>query len=326
MLRYSFALLAGLWAAGPAAAASWADALFDELSKDFGSVPRGPTLVHHFRVTNTTQAPVHVASVRVSCGCVSAAAVQTWLQPGESTSVEARMDTTRFYGVKSVTVYVMFDRPAVEEVRLWVQANARNDFSVTPDTLAFGQVRRGSAPAAAVAVTFYGAGDTQVVDVRAESNYVRAELREVRREGSLVGYELAARLRPDTPVGKWFTDVWLQTNNAAIPQVRVPLTVDVESALTVSPEAVALGQVPVGGESERRVIVRGSRPFKITGVQGAGGPLAVRDSAPDSKPIHVLTVRLRGDKPGELTRTLRIHTDLPEEGQVDFQVSAHVVP
>jgi hypothetical protein len=326
MLRYSAVLLAGLWAAGPAAAASWADGLFDELSKDFGSVPRGPTLTHQFRVTNTTQGPVHIAGVRVSCGCVTAAALNTWLQPGESTAVQARMDTTRFLGVKSVTIYVMFDRPALEEVRLWVQANARNDFSVTPDTLAFGQVKRGATPAAAVAVTFYGSGDTQVVDVRAESNYVRPELKEVRREGSLVGYELTTRLRPDTPVGKWYTDVWLLTNSAAIPQVRVPLTVDVESPLTVSPEALALGQVPVGGESERRVIVRGVRPFRITGVQGAGGPLAVRDSAPDSKPIHVLTVRLKADKPGELSRTLRVHTDLPDEGEVEFQVSAQILP
>ena len=50
MLRYSVVLLAGCLAAGPAAAASWADRLFDEMSKDFGSVPRGPALVHHFRL------------------------------------------------------------------------------------------------------------------------------------------------------------------------------------------------------------------------------------------------------------------------------------
>ena len=48
MFRYCLVFLAGLAAARPAAAASWADGLFQELSKDFGSVPRGPTLQHSF--------------------------------------------------------------------------------------------------------------------------------------------------------------------------------------------------------------------------------------------------------------------------------------
>src|SRR3954468_23804106 len=105
MLRYSAVLLVGLWAAGPAAAASWADAMFDELSKDFGSVPRGPTLTHHFRVVNNTRGPVSISNVRVSCGCTTAQALKNYLNPGEETAVLARMDTTRFVGPKSVTIY-----------------------------------------------------------------------------------------------------------------------------------------------------------------------------------------------------------------------------
>ena len=326
MLRYSAVLFLGLWAAGPAAAATWADSLFDELSKDFGSVPRGPTLSHNFRVSNNTRGTVHIANVRVSCGCVSAHALKDTLEPGEETAVVARMDTTRFVGVKSVTVYVLFDRPGYEEVRLWVQANGRNDFTVTPDGLAFGQVKRGTVPGASVVVTFYGTAETQVIDARPESNYIQPKLKEVRREGAEVVYELTARLRQDTPVGKWYTDVWLRTNNPSIPQVRVPLTVEVESPLTVSPEAVSLGQIAAGGEVERRVIVRGVKPFKITGVQGTDDRLAVRDSVADSKAVHVLTVKLKAAKPGDLNRTLRLKTDLPEEGEIEFHVSAQVMP
>src|SRR5271166_3263436 len=173
MSRYSLVLGAGLFfAASPAFAATQADSMFDELSKDFGSVPRGPTLVHHFRLVNNTKGPVSIASVRVSCGCVSATALKTYLNPGEETAILARMDSTRFIGPKSVTIYVQFDRPAYEEVRLWVQANGRNDFNVSPDALAFGPVKRAATPSAAVALTFYGAPDTQVTEVKGESNYI----------------------------------------------------------------------------------------------------------------------------------------------------------
>ena len=104
-------------------------------------------------------------------------------------------------------------------------------------------------------------------------------------------------MRPDTPVGKWYTDVWVKTNNPSIPQVRVPLTVEVESALSVSPEAVSLGQVAVNGESERRVIIRGVKAFKIKSVQGTDDQLAVRDGERrKQKPVHVLTVKLKGSQ------------------------------
>jgi hypothetical protein len=277
-------------------------------------------------VANKTGGPVSITSVRVSCGCTSATVMRSYLNPGEETAVVARMDTTRFTGVKSVTIYVQFDRPAFEEVRLWVQANARNDFNVAPDSLAFGQVRRGTAAAAAVHVTFYGNGDARVVDVRSESNYIRPSLREVRRQDSEVTYELSGTLRHDAPVGKWYTDVWLRTNNPTMPQVRVPLTVEIESALSVTPEAVTLGQLRVKGEGERRVIVRGTKPFKITRVQGTDDQVLVKDNTPEAKAVHVLTVRLKAAKAGEVRRTLRVLTDLPEDNKIDFQVSALVMP
>src|SRR5262249_52791863 len=145
-----------LAAAGAANAATWADGLFDQLSKDFGSVPRGTTMTHRFRVVNKTGNPVNIFSVRVSCGCVTASATRTYLQPGEEAHVVTQMDSSRFIGARSVTVYVQFDRPNFEEVRLWVQANARNDFNVNPATLSVGQVKRGSTPSATVTVTFQG--------------------------------------------------------------------------------------------------------------------------------------------------------------------------
>jgi len=325
MLRYCLVVLAGLAAAAPAAAGTWADALFDELSRDFGSVPRGPALTHPFRVTNKTRGPVRISNVRVSCGCTTATALKTDLAPGEATAILVHMDTTRFTGVRSVTIYVQFDRPEFEEVRLWIQANARNDFAVTPDTLAFGQVKRAGTPTAAVTITFYGS-DVRVVEAKTESNYIRTAVRPVRRQDSEVAYELRARLRADAPVGKWYSDVWLLTDNPTIPQVRVPLTVEIESSLSISPEAVTLGQVKVREESERRVIVRGVKPFRITRVQGTDGQVLVRDSTDESKPVHVLTVKLKAARPGELVRTLRVLTDLPEDGKIDFQVSALITP
>jgi hypothetical protein len=324
MLRYSLVLVAGFLVAGSAGAATWADGLFDELSKDFGSVPRGPTLTHHFRVVNKTRQTVNISSVRVSCGCVSASALKFNLKPGEETSILARMDTSRFTGPKTVTVYVQFDQPNFEEVRLWVAGNARNDFTLSPDSLAFGQVKRGTAPGVSINITFYGHSGAKLTEARGESNYIQPTLTEVRRTDFEVVYKLTTTLRKDTPVGKWYTDVWLKTSIASLPQVRVPLTVDVESPLTVSPGLLSLGTLKAATESQRRVIVRGVKPFKITSVKGSDGVVEVNQPTGEAREVHVLTIKVKPGKAGALDRTLRVITDLKEDNEIDFKVNADV--
>jgi hypothetical protein len=326
MFRYSLVIVVGLWSGAAAYAASWAEALFEDLGKDFGSVPRGPTLSHPFRLTNQTGQPVHISSVRVSCGCVSAAALRDDLAPGQSTAIMANMDTVRFYGSRTVTIYVQFDRPQWEEVRLWVRANSRDDVSLSPDSLAFGQIRHGASPTAKVNFSLLGNGQWQILEARGDSNYVQPAAKEIRREGYQVTYELSARLRPDTPVGKWFSDVWITTNNPATPRVRVPLTVEIEPALIINPASVVLGPMKAGSESERKIIVRGSEPFRITRVEGTDDLWSVQESNPDLKPVHVLTVKLKGKTTGELSKTLKVLTDLKQEGDVEFQATAQVIP
>jgi hypothetical protein len=325
MLRYSLVLFAGLAAAGTASA-SWADSMFDGLSRDFGSVPRGPIVSHHFRFVNNTGRPVHITSVRVSCGCTSAHAMHEWVAAGQESAVVARMDTRRFMATKTVTIYVTFDQPNFEEVRLLVTANSRDDVAITPDTLAFGRVKRGTAQAAAVNLSLYGDPNWRVQNATCESNYIQAGLKLVRRQDFESTYRVTARLRGDAPPGRWYTDIWLSTNNPSMPRVRVPLTVEIEASLTVSPAAVVLGTVKAGGEAERKVIVRGVQPFRITGVLGTDGQLRVRDSTGENKSVHVLTLTLRPTRTGELRRTLRVVTDLRDENNIDFTAQARVVP
>ncbi len=326
MLRYTLLCVVLLGAAGQASA-SWADGMFDELSRDFGSVPRGQILQHLFGVTNNTGAPVHISNVRVSCGlCTSAKALQSYLAPGQSTAILVQLDTRRFHNTKNVTVFVQFDQPRFEEVRLWVQANSRDDVSFTPDNIAFGRVKRGSAPESSVTVTFLDGGQTQITEVKSESNYVQPQLKEGRRDTGEVSYELTAKIRPDTPAGKWYTDVWLMTNNPGVPRLRVPITVEVEAALSVSPNTITLGQVKAGTESDRKVIIRGIKAFRITGITGTDNELKVRETAADSKTVHVLTVTLSPGQPGELTRVIRVQTDLKNGGDIEFNAQAHVVP
>jgi len=328
MLRFALAFGAGLAFVVPAPAGTWAEGMFEELVRDFGVVPRGPTLTHSFKLTNNTQQTAQVTSVRVSCGCVSATVMSGTLQPGQSTVVLAQMDSRRFTGAKTVTIYVQFSQPEFQEVRLTVSAYGRDDIAVQPENIAFGAVARGSAPSKTASIAFTGQS-MRLVSVSAESNYVQLAAREVTGNAGEYRYEVTAKLRPDTPVGKWYTDVWLNTSNPASPRIRVPLSVDVEPALNLSPGSLALGTLKAGEKVERRVIVRGAQPFRITEVQGTDDAVqAVQAAAPgtEAKPVHVLIVTVKPGDAGDLSRTLKIVTDLTGDSVAELPVKATVTP
>ena len=63
------------------------------------------------------------------------------------------------------------DQPQVAEVRLTVQANSRNDITLTPEILAFGQVSPGSEAKAIVTVSMPDNPGTSV-DVKSDSAFV----------------------------------------------------------------------------------------------------------------------------------------------------------
>jgi hypothetical protein len=327
MRRYSLLLCVLLGIASQAHASTWADGLFDELSHDFGSVPRGQVVTHYFRIQNNNKQPVHIAQVKVSCGrCSSARALQNYLQPGQETAILATMDTNQFINVKPITIFVIFDQPQYTEVRLWMQANSREDVMFSPNTIAFGQVKRNTKAESKINISFLGTTPTQILELKSESNYVTPVVNAVPGAAGVSAFEITAKLREDTPVGKWYTDIWLKTNNPAMPKLRVPVTVEIEAPLSVNPSTVSLGKVKAGIEEDRKVIIRGVRAFRIVGIKGTDSQLQVRQTTDESLTVHVLTVTLNPREAGDLTRRITVQTDLASNTDIHFDARAEVIP
>lgn len=356
MFRYALLFVTALVLAGPARAATTAaEGLFDELKHDFGSVPHGQLLNHSFRVINNTKGPVRINHVRVSCDCTTARALSlATLQPGQETSIHVQMQSRRFWGVRAVTVFVVFDEPQIEEVRLIVEANSREDVAFFPDNLVFGKVKAGATPTAQMTINFLGHPQLQITEVRAESNYIQPKVAELRRDAGEVIYQVSAVVRPDIPEGKWYTDVWLTTNTATLLKLRIPLTIEVEnppppapatpatpaptsianSAPTPppapkappSPPSVSLGEVKAGMEVERKIILRGAQPFRIISVRGADREMIVHPTGADSKTVHMLTVTIRCNQVGQLVRNIHVQTDMENNSEIEFNAQLQVVP
>ena len=326
MNRFVIAL-AGVLVTTSLASAGASD-LFAEKSKDFGVTPRGPVLVHYFRVTNTTSNTLTIGQPRVSCGCVTATILKSQLAPGETTAVLAQMDTRRIqhpYVVKSVTVYVPFLAPIPEEVSLRVQTIARDDLMMSPDTIGFGTVSKGKGAKASTRVTFMSDPNWTITEASSTGGYVKVSYAQESRNGSTVTYLVTATLDPECPAGSWTSDINLKTSNAGVAALRIPVTVNVTTPVAVSPEAVSFGDVALGKGAEQKITLLSGTPFKVLEVKAGDDQVVVTLDNKEAKPTHTLTFAASPKAAGGFTRKVEIITDNKDMPNVIVPISAKVI-
>jgi len=276
-------------------------------------------MVHHFKVTNTSDQVAYIKSVGVSCGCVSASAAATTIRPGESTYVTANMDTKRFVGQKEVIVYVTFSQP-YEQVALSVRANRNDNFSKSADSISMGQVRRGTDGTGKLQVTMRNDQYFEIKGATSGTEFVTANFKLISRDRSEVVYELTAALKPGLDIGSWTTDVMFTTTNPSLPTVRIPVNVDIVAPITATPSAVQFSAVKVGDKKEVSVVVKGDKPFKIVEVKGGDDLVTAVADGGEAKAAHIVRLVFQPNAPGDLTKTITVVTDSGNEGKVQISV------
>ena len=318
-------LIFGVMMAVTPLTAGEAEKFFSERAKDFGIVPFGPTLVHQFKITNTTNQQVFINSARVSCGCVSASIPINTLRPGESTHLNANMDTKRFIGPKEVIIYVNFGQPA-EEVTLFVRANRNDAFTKSGDAIAMGQVRRGADGSGTMQVTMRNDPYFEIRGAASSTDYVTPSFKLIRKDRSEVVYEVSATLRPGLDVGAWTTDVLFSTSSGSLPTIRVPVLVNVVASITATPAVVQFPMVKVGDEKEMNVVVKGDKPFKIIDVKGGDGLVEAVADNKDAKQAHIIRLVYRPSAAGDLQKTIVVVTDTGAEDKISIPVRGKAHP
>ncbi|QEH37396.1 hypothetical protein OJF2_59870 [Aquisphaera giovannonii] len=335
-VRRTFRALGGLFviacAAGNAAAAGWADSLFQERTHDFGAVPRGAKVKHDFMLVNRLAEPITILSLRPSCGCTSGKASAGTVNPGQAAVIEAQMDTRNFLGLKATTLFVTLVTASGKEaeVRLGVSSNILADIVLNPGSADFGTVLKGQAPSQVITIDRIGGASWRFERMVSASRVLTAKLVETKRDaGGSVSYALTVGIRPDAPAGPVRDEIRLISNDRETPSIPVLVTGYVRGDLTAAPSVLTMGEVSSAAGKQGRFVVRSTRPFSITKVEGAGDGFSVAAAEADRKNTHVITVAYRpgeGNMRGDLKRVFRVHTDLPDEPPLDLTATLHVNP
>jgi hypothetical protein len=317
---------------GMARAAGWADSLFSERTHDFGPVPRGAKVKHEFVLTNRLAEPITILNLRPSCGCTSGKASTSTVNPGASAVIEAQMDTRNFLGIKATILFVTLVTASGREaeVRLGVTSNILADIVLNPGSIDFGTVMKGQTPSQVLSIERIGAPGWRFERMVSASRVLSAQLVEVRRDPKgAVSYTLTVGIKPDAPAGQVRDEIRLLSNDRETPSIPVMVTAYVRGDLSAAPSVLAMGEVSSTAGKQGRFVIRASRPFAITTVEGAGDGFAIEPPDAARKTMHVLTVAYKpeeGSTRGDLRRVFRVHTDLPGEPPLDLTATLHAAP
>ena len=97
---------------------------FDKVDHDYGTISKGAEPYCEFRLTNTSKAPLVIASAVGSCGCTVPEYPKEPIKPGETVIIKVRYDTQRIgHFEKQVTVnFAGKNEPAILKIHGTVEA------------------------------------------------------------------------------------------------------------------------------------------------------------------------------------------------------------
>ncbi len=307
----------------------WANKLFGAtLSHDFGTVARGAQLKYSFKMTNIYKVPLQITDIRVTCGCLTVTPSTKTIQPNETAQLHCNMDATRFSGPKSITVYVSIGPDYVSTAALTVSANARQDVVFNPGEIDFGTVGKNQTPTRHIDVEHAGDANWRVSEIVKNSAApfeLKVEQLPQKVSGYVtVGYRIFATIKPNAASGTFKQEVLLKTNDPQSPVITFNVLGNIRASLNVAPNPVSLSNLKVGVADSTKIVVSGSRPFRIVGIDGLEDGLTI--PLPErSTTTHILELKVEPRAAGELRKQITLRTDLDGEAAT-ITVEGSVAP
>jgi hypothetical protein len=264
-----------------------------------GDVKGGPPLSHTFELTNTGTGNLAITKIESGCGCLRQSLTTNVLGPGATAKLTIEVNTlTQPDGPNRWQVAVSYRHeppgaPAViGEQLLQITATITREVSVTPPQLGFSTAAGASQ---VITLTDTRAKPLTVLKAATSSPHLTAEVgpREGGADGKPSTQAVTVKLSPDAPPGHRDEAVVLVTDDAAYPELRVPVRVlkKAAGAVTASPDSVAVRFA--AGQTEVSTLVQlraaDGKAVSVAGAESDHVGVSVKWS-PGAGPVAVVRV------------------------------------
>lgn len=269
----------------------------DATQLDFGTLVREAN-VPAFRevsIRNLTNAPVTIARLSVSCGCVGAQSVPHVIGPRETGLIRVSVDSSqkgagRFHHM--VVATISGARTELHQVELVGRVTELLD--VVPSALSVGRFNSLEGFVRSVTIR-----NNSTSPVRIERLYAQKGMFDVSCQQDVLEPNVPTQLRVSAPAngaeGLLEDRVMLVLNGPVVKRREIPVCgSSFAGHVFASPRALNFGLCVAGKEYERKISFRSSQaiPFAIVDAAAAGVPVDIRYESGRSA-SHTVVLRLR---------------------------------
>jgi hypothetical protein len=285
----------------------WAENIFKDqktgqldLSKDFGTVPRGTQLYKRFKITNIYKVPLEI-NATAGCTCLTVTPAKQQLQSLQEGFIDVVMDAAKFKGQRNAKVNVTVGPTFISSTTLLISCGVVTSGSaIGPQTLD---------------IEYAGPLDWRLTELVTHDAPLDVSFQELYRRHGQVGYRVSAAIKADAAPGSFKHELFFRTNDSASPLLPILVEGTIQGGLSAVPETVDMGKLKIGESITKLVLVRATKEFRILGVDGAGNGVSAEIRQAPSK-VQLVKVKYQPTQAGDLHRQLKIKTDLTQENSV----------
>lgn len=308
---------------------------------DFGKIRDEKPVDGAFRFTNRSEKPVKILSVTSTCGCTVVSFEKKPYEPGAEGEIKVQYNPAGRQGKEKKAVTIETDDAELPKFSVYVLAEVIPRIGIEPRALWLGEFKRGvGSDPKTVTVT------TMVKDFEiktAGSTDARFEFKQLSHEPAVVDGEegtkdvYEVRFKGDPEVCILQSQAVLETNDAKMPKLQIPLVGRVVGELRLSPDMINL-RLEKPGETFTQPIQVGSRsnkPFKILSTHVTGREdmhMQILEEGLDPRIPHTYKLMLKGTVPMVDARggntfqgVVTLKTDIAEQPEATIPISGFVM-
>ncbi len=197
------------------------------LTLDMGLISNEAGARGTITLRNVGKAPLLIERVKSSCSCTVGRLEKSELDPGEATALSITLIPAKIHGFTAKkSLLIHSNDPKNPILRIYVLAEIEPEYEIVPQSIDFGDVRKGQGATATLLVR-------QLDEESLEVTAVKKPLRQlpdvafsvVKRPADLwtspgkVEYEVTATLSPEAPAGPLDGRFYVVTNCARVPRL-----------------------------------------------------------------------------------------------------------
>jgi hypothetical protein len=210
-----------------------------ESEYDFGSVPRGASVIHVFTIKNEGTEDLVIENVELMERFTTVRVLKT-IPPGGEGKITVTFETVRVGGEFRTGVILSTNDPENPKIVFVMKGRVSDPIDVLPYSAVFLTSFRGESAERSLSIVNNDIEPLFIKEVRSEGESFHAELQTIREN---MEYRLSVRSNPHASPGKYKEILWLSTNNEKIPRLKIVVNNYVKNEVYAFPEEIDLGTI-----------------------------------------------------------------------------------